>query len=256
MLIPREHGAYGQLLFPLLSALLIGSPSAGAYLLAASAVAAFLAHEALLVVLGQRGMRAAREEGADARRSLALFGGFCAVTGTVSVAVMSFDALSCLLVPLALGALVAVAVFTHRERSTPGEMLAAVALSSVSLPVAIAGALPHIRAVTLFIVFAAVFVTATVAVRAMIGRVSKRGRTAPGRGRGPHAGDSGGPRRCRAGRASCVRGAIRGPAGLRRLPGPLRAATFTKTPPIDRMDLGRHHGIDGRDSGCGPQVSG
>jgi len=37
VLVPREHGAYGQLLFPLLSALLIGHPSAGAYLLAASA---------------------------------------------------------------------------------------------------------------------------------------------------------------------------------------------------------------------------
>jgi hypothetical protein len=180
VLIPREHGAYGQLLFPLLSALLIGRPSAGAYLLAASAVAAFLAHEGLLVVLGQRGMRAAREEGADARRSLALFGGFCAVTATVSVAVTSFDALSYLLVPLGLGALVAVAVFTHRERSTPGELLVAVALSSVSLPVAIAGAVPHIRAVTLVIVFAAVFVTATVAVRAMIGRVSRAGGPHPG----------------------------------------------------------------------------
>jgi len=180
VLVPREHGAYGQLLFPLLCALLIGHPSAGAYLLAASAVAAFLAHEALLVALGQRGRRAAREEGADARRSLALFGGFCAVTGTVSLAVTSFEALSYLLVPLALGALVAVAVLTHRERSTAGELLVAVALSSVSLPVAIAGAVSHVQAVTLFIVFAAVFVTATVAVRAMIGRVSKGGGPHPG----------------------------------------------------------------------------
>lgn len=180
MLIPREHGAYGQLLFPLLSALLIGRPSAGAYMLAASAVAAFLAHEALLVVLGQRGKRAAREEGADARRSLALFGGFCAVTGAVSLAVMSFETLSYLLVPLALVTLVAVAVFTHRERSTAGELLVAAALSAVSLPVAVAGAVTHIAAITLFIVFAAVFVTATIAVRSMIGRVSKAGGPHPG----------------------------------------------------------------------------
>ena len=175
MLFPREHGAYGQLLFPLLSALLIGHPSAGAYLLAASAVAAFLAHEALLVVLGQRGKRALREEGADARRSLALFGGFCAVTGTVSLVVASFAALSYLLVTLALGILVAIALFTHRERSTAGELVVAGALSSVSLPVAVAGAVPHVAAVTLFIVFAAVFVSATVGVRSMIGRVSRAG---------------------------------------------------------------------------------
>jgi len=175
VLFPREHGAYGQLLFPLLSALLIGHPSAGAYLLAASAVAAFLAHEALLVVLGQRGRRAMREEGVDARRSLALFGGFCAVTGTVSLVVASFEALSYLLVPLILGVFVAVALFTHRERSTGGELLVAAALSSVSLPVAIAGSVPRLAALTLFIVFAAVFVSATVGVRSMIGRVGKAG---------------------------------------------------------------------------------
>ena len=50
MLLPREHGAYGQLLFPRLSALLIGRPAPGAYLLGAAAVAAFLAHESLLVL--------------------------------------------------------------------------------------------------------------------------------------------------------------------------------------------------------------
>ena len=173
MLFPREHGAYGQLLFPLVSALLIGHPSAGAYLLSASAVAAFLAHEALLVVLGQRGKRAMREEGVDARRSLALFGGFCAVTGTVSLVVASLEALSYLLVTLILGALVAVAIVTHRERSTGGELLAAAALSSLSLPVAVAGSVPQVAALTLCIVFAAVFVSATVGVRAMIGRVSR-----------------------------------------------------------------------------------
>jgi hypothetical protein len=178
VLIPREHGAYGQLLFPLVCALVIGRPSPGAYLLAASAVAAFLAHEALLVVLGQRGGRAAREQGSDARRSLALFGGFCAVTGTVALVVTPFEALTWLLVPLVLGALVAVAVVTHRERSTAGEIVVATALSSVSLPIAVAGGVPREAAVTLFIVFAAVFITATVAVRSMIGRVARAG--------GPH----------------------------------------------------------------------
>ena len=39
MLIPREHGAYGQLLFPVVSALLIGRPSAAAYLFAAAGAA-------------------------------------------------------------------------------------------------------------------------------------------------------------------------------------------------------------------------
>lgn len=178
MLAPREHGAYGQLLFPLASALLIGRPAAGAYLLAASAVAAFLAHESLLVVLGQRGARVARDQGTDARRSLALFGAFCAVTGLVSFAVLPLDALTLLLVPLALAVFVAIAVFMHRERTTAGEIVVGLALASVSLPIATAGLVARASAVTLFVVFASIFITATVAVRSMVGRVAKAG--------GPH----------------------------------------------------------------------
>lgn len=179
MLLPREHGAYGQLLFPLLSALLIGRPAPGAYLLGAAAVAAFLAHESLLVVLGQRGARAAREQGADARRSLALIGGFCAVTGTVSLFVLPRPALILLFLPVLLALLMGAAVMLHRERSTLGEILAAVALSSLSLPVALAGNATRTDALTLFVVFSAVFVTATLAVRAMIGRVTKVGGPPP-----------------------------------------------------------------------------
>lgn len=179
MLLPREHGAYGQLLFPLLSALLIGEPAPGAYLLGAAAVAAFLAHESLLVVLGQRGARARREQGSDARRSLALFGGFCAVTGAVSLFVLPRPALDVLVLPVVLALLVGAAVAMHRERSTPGEMLAAVALTSLALPVALAGNASRTDALTIFVVFSAVFVTATAAVRAMIGRVTKAGGPPP-----------------------------------------------------------------------------
>lgn len=179
MLLPREHGAYGQLLFPLLSALLIGRPAPGACLLGAAAVAAFLAHESLLVVLGQRGARVRREQGVDARRSLALFGGFCAVTGLVSIVVLPRPAINALVLPLVLALLVGAAVFVHRERSTLGEMLVAVTLSSLSLPVALAGQATRTDALTIFVVFSAVFVTATVAVRALIGRVTKAGGPPP-----------------------------------------------------------------------------
>ena len=175
MLLPREHGAYGQLLFPLVAALLIGRPAAGAYLLAAAASAAFLAHESLLVVLGQRGSRAAREQGRDARGTLALLGGFCGVTAVVSLLVLSRTVLWSLGLPLVLVMLVAVALFKHRERSTAGEILVAAALASLSVPIALAGGVTRVAALTLFLVFASVFVTATIAVRAMIGRVKKAG---------------------------------------------------------------------------------
>ncbi len=153
MLLPREHGAYGQLLFPRLSALLIGRPAPGA--------------------------RALHEQGGDARRSVALFGGFCAVTGAVSLFVLPRPALIVLFLPALLVLLVGAAVAMHRERSTLGEMLAAVALSSLSLPVALAGNATRTDALTLFVVCSAVFVTATIAVRALIGRVTKAGGPPP-----------------------------------------------------------------------------
>lgn len=179
MLLPREHGVYGQLLFPLLAAWLIGRPAAGAYLLGAAAVAAFLGHESLLVVLGQRGAKATREQGADARRSLAMFGGFCAVTGVVSLTLLPWAALQALLVTAVLGGLVVVAVVMHRERSTMGEILVSLALASVAMPVALAGQVSRVDALTLVVVFASVFICATVAVRGLIGRVSKAGGPSP-----------------------------------------------------------------------------
>jgi hypothetical protein len=126
------------------------------------------------VTLGQRGSRAAREQRSVARQSLGLFGSFAAVTGLVALFVLPRSALLSLLLPLAAVAFVAIAIVLHRERTTAGEALVAVALSSVSMPIALAGAVPLIAALTLVLVFASVFVTATVAVRAMIARVTRK----------------------------------------------------------------------------------
>src|SRR5512144_1851394 len=73
-LFPREHGAWGQLAFPLATGLNIGRPGPAAFLLCAAVVAAFLGHEPLLVVLGQRGHRARDAHGRRALRALAVSG--------------------------------------------------------------------------------------------------------------------------------------------------------------------------------------
>ncbi|MGE3958196.1 MAG: YwiC-like family protein [Vicinamibacterales bacterium] len=179
LLIPKEHGAYGQLLIPLVCALLVGRPAAGAWLLAGAATAAFFAHEGVLVLLGQRGPRAAREQHAEARQSVALFGGFAVVSGLVALTTLPAPALYWLALPVTLAALVGVAVFTHLERTTAGEVLVAAALSSVAVPVAVAGGTGSVAALTLLAVFATVFVSATISVRAMIGRVTKAGGPPP-----------------------------------------------------------------------------
>ena len=61
-LVPREHGAYGQLAFPLITSFLVAGVSTVSLLIAASVVAGFLAHEPLLVLVGRRGARAQRQQ--------------------------------------------------------------------------------------------------------------------------------------------------------------------------------------------------
>jgi hypothetical protein len=73
-LVPHEHGAYGQLAMPLLTALALGRPGAASLLLTYAIVVAFVAHESLLVVLGQRGKRALEADAPRARRVLAILG--------------------------------------------------------------------------------------------------------------------------------------------------------------------------------------
>ena len=60
-LLPKEHGAYGQISFPLVAAFAVGGVSAGGLLIASALIAGFLAHEPALVMLGLRGPRAKRE---------------------------------------------------------------------------------------------------------------------------------------------------------------------------------------------------
>lgn len=176
--MPHEHGAYGQLLFPIVAALVVSAPAA-ASLLAVASTAAFFGHEALLVLLGQRGVRAAREQRASAVRSLAIFGGVALVTGLGALLLIPRALLVTLLLPLVLARVVAVLVATRRERTTVGEMVVATTLSSVSLPVARAGGASLAAALTLFVVFAVVFSTATIAVRALIGRTARGGGPSP-----------------------------------------------------------------------------
>jgi hypothetical protein len=85
-LVPREHGAYGQLAMPLLTALAIGRPGISALALTAAVVLAFVAHEPLLVAVGQRGPRALELDGARARRRLVWLGALVLACGALGLA--------------------------------------------------------------------------------------------------------------------------------------------------------------------------
>src|SRR5689334_17708106 len=99
-MIPREHGAYGQLLVPLITALAIGRPGVAAVALAVAIVAAFLAHEPLLVLLGQRGARVARDRRGPAMWWLAVFAGIAVLLGGTALMMVDRAVRTALAVPL------------------------------------------------------------------------------------------------------------------------------------------------------------
>lgn len=169
-MFPREHGAYGQLVFPLATALALGHPGRGALLLSAAAVCAFLAHEPLLVLLGQRGVRAAREQRAQAWRWFAWSASAAALCGTGALVAMSPVARVALVVPGALALVLGAVILSRREHSMFGEVLSALTLSSLAAPVALASGTSTAVAVTCALVFASALVAGTISVRAVIRR--------------------------------------------------------------------------------------
>src|SRR3989304_3176825 len=143
-LLPREHGAYAGIAFPLITALSLGAPTAVQLLWIAGCVAVFLAHEPLLIIVGERGRRSHTALGARARRTAYGLVAIAVATGGLGWWLAAPTARAALILPLALGALLLRLILIHRERSLPGELLACVTLSSGGIPTPLArGASPR-----------------------------------------------------------------------------------------------------------------
>ena len=168
LLIPREHGAYGQLGFPMLTALAAGHPSVAALLLIVAAAAAFVGHEPLFVLMGHRGPRAKRERFADALRLLWLTGVSAIAGGAAGVWLLPPALRWTAAVPAALALAAAPLIAWRAHKQVGGEVYLAVTLSSTALPVGVAAGLRSQDAVLCAVVFAAGFAAATLAVRGTI----------------------------------------------------------------------------------------
>jgi len=172
-LVPREHGAYAQLGMPLAAAYAGGQPGAAAWLFGAAAVAAFLAHEPLLVLLGHRGGRALAEAGGRARRrvvGLLAGGATAAALGTRLAPAAAATGLIPLVFTLALGAF----LLRRRERTYAAEVLAAVALAGAGLPVAISAGWQARAALAAFVGWSSGFAAVTFVVWSIAHRRSPR----------------------------------------------------------------------------------
>ena len=146
----------------------VGRPGVAAWSFAAAVVCAFLAHEPLLILLGQRGPRARRERQDDAVRWFAAFATVSAALGAVAFVLMTPLARLAVAVPMAFALILAGLIFAHRERTTTGEAVSAMTLASVAIPLAVASGASITTALTCAAAFASGFVAATICIHAVI----------------------------------------------------------------------------------------
>jgi len=181
-LLPQEHGAWGQLALPLLSALLLAEgPWPAPALLAAATVAGFLAHEPWLVLLGHRGPRALSESGPRARRHLWGWLAAAAATGLAGAWLASPAARLALLLPGLFGAGTIAFVLARRERTIPGELTVVSALASSGLAVALAGGASAAVAWLATGTWLTAFAASVFAVQVVLARAHRKEARDPGR---------------------------------------------------------------------------
>jgi hypothetical protein len=166
--LPKEHGAYGQMAFPILTAFAIAGLSAPAALTALAAIAAFLGHEAVAVLMSRRGPRARRDAGGRAAFWVVVALAVAAAAGVAAIALSPAGARWSFLVP-ASGAVVVAWLFAlHQEKSAAGEVAVALTFSSVALPMCVSAGSRWTAGVTVTVAFATLFVIATLAVRVVV----------------------------------------------------------------------------------------
>lgn len=189
-----------MLAFPVASGLVVGGMSVAGLAFALLAVAGFLAHEAVLVVMGRRGERVRSSADAAARTRLAVLGAVAVVSGVLFVVTAQGSALAWAVPAALLGTSVMALVLAGRTKSITGELLVAAAFASVHAPVAAAGhgappgstepeaAMLALGAGASFalipmLVWAASFALATLAVHALKARFQRRkqGGESPGK---------------------------------------------------------------------------
>jgi len=175
-LLPREHGAWGQLLVPIATALLIGGPSIAALALVVGGVAAFVAHEPLLILAGLRGERLAQQERPRAWRYLTGAVAIAAALGGGGLVVAAREVWIWAVPPCVLGLVLIGFVLLRAEKTLAGELVAAFALSGAAVPIGVAAGQAVPDALLCWTVFGTAFVVATVSVRSAIVLVMTRGR--------------------------------------------------------------------------------
>ena len=173
-MVPREHGAYAELLFPIVTVFIGGSPTTSTWLLAIGAIAAFLANEPLLVLFGQRGTRTKREESDRAKRALLIFALVALGTGVAGLVLAPMVVQYAVGVPLVLGAGLVMLAIQGLERSMVGEGLAAATLSSIAIPLGLSAGLDLTSTLAVALIWLVTSLLGTAVVRLTVSRTKAK----------------------------------------------------------------------------------
>jgi len=176
-LLPKEHGAYAELAFPLVTGLGLAAPSFPSMALGTAAVFFFLAHEPLAVVLGARGTRIRDQLGARARTRGKLLLGCGLILGAAGILSAGPAVWPWILAPLSAGGLLVPLVLAGRQKSFLGEMTVVTAFSALPLPLAVASGVPPGTACFAGGVWWGSFILGTLEVHAIKVRHKDRGRS-------------------------------------------------------------------------------
>lgn len=173
-MVPREHGAYAELLLPIVSVLLGGAPTSSTWLLSIGAFGAFLANEPLLVLFGQRGTRMRREESDRAKRALLTFSLVAFGAGIAGLVLAPPPVQYTVVVPLLLGVTLLMLAIQGLERSMFGEGLAAAALSSIAIPLGLSAGMGRTVTISVALLWLTTSLLGTAAVRLTVARAKAK----------------------------------------------------------------------------------
>lgn len=158
LFMPKEHGAYGQFILPVVAALSVAGLSTPGLFLTVSAAAAFVAHEPVSILLGLRGLRAKRDLWRPAIRWLVASAGIAFVAGMMSLFTMERDGRWSIVVPIVPAVVLGIATIRGREKSWYGELAVACAFAGLGVPLAMAGGASISVAAAVALPFALLFV--------------------------------------------------------------------------------------------------
>ncbi len=138
LLLPREHGAYAELAFPLLTGLLCALPNAATVAFALAASAGFLAHEPLAVATGTRGERRRRVDGDVAQRQFLWLLAVVAAAGLTGLVVGTPQARLATLVPAACVVVLGPWIARGRLKTVVAELVVVGAFAATVIPLSVA----------------------------------------------------------------------------------------------------------------------